>query len=117
METVGSALGDDVDDATHSPSKFRAVAAVDDAKLLDSLLRRGGFLNSRSGGHIVSTVNRHEVVMDVLPRKRKLGYRLNDHVCAARGCVANGHAGREQCEIDELASIYREILDFLLINH
>ncbi len=55
--------------------------------------------------------------MNILAREGKLGDRLDDHICAAGSGVTDSDARREQREIDELASIYREIFDFLLINH
>src|SRR5205807_6230010 len=62
-------------------------------------------------------VDGDEVVMDVLAGERQLGNRFDDNVGAARGGVADNHAGGKQGEVDELASVDREVLDLLLTDH
>src|SRR5581483_4960325 len=47
----------------------------------------------------------------------KLGDRLDDDVSAARGGVADGDSRSQQGEIDELTSVYRQILDLVFINN
>ncbi len=55
--------------------------------------------------------------MDVLAGERQLGDRLDDHVGAARGGIADDHPRREQGEVDELASVDGKVLDLLLADH
>src|SRR5256886_12742883 len=55
--------------------------------------------------------------MNILARERQLGHRFDNYIGAARRGVADFHPRGQECEIDELASIYRKIFDFLLINH
>src|SRR6266481_5934157 len=117
VQTVGAALGDDVNDASYRPPELRAVTAVDDAEFFHRILRRRRFLNTGGGRHVVRAVDRHKIVMNVLSRERELGHGLDNHIGAAGGGVANGHAGRQQCEVNELATVHREAVDFLLVDH
>src|SRR5260370_30913175 len=116
MEGVRPLLGDDVHEPAYSAHEFGRVAAVDDAEFSDGLLRRGVFLNARGSGNVVGAVYRDEIVVNVLPGEREFRHGLNDHVSRPGGCVADLHAGSEQCEIDELASVDRQVLNLLLVN-
>src|SRR5260370_23174304 len=116
MDGIRPALGNDVDDPAYSAPEFGRVAAVDDAEFSDGLLRRGVFLNARGSGNVVGAVYRDEIVVNVLPGEREFRHGLNDHVSRPGGCVADLHAGIEQCEIDELASVDRQGVNLLLVN-
>src|SRR5882672_3549049 len=117
VQTVGAALGDDVNDAAYRPPELRAVAAVDDPEFFHRILRGRRFLNAGGSGHVVRAVDRHKVVVNVLSRERELGHGLDNHIGTAGRGVADGHAGRQQGEVNELPTVHREAFDFLLIDN
>ena len=55
--------------------------------------------------------------MNVLPGKGKLRHWLNNYIGRTGGCVTDLHARSEQCEIDELASVDRQVLNLLLVDN
>ena len=93
MKIVRATLGDDIDDAAYRPSELCTVTAVDHAEFAHAFLRRGVFLGAGGGGDIVSAVYGNKVVVYILAGKGKLGHRLDDHVRAAGGRVADLHSG------------------------
>src|SRR6266851_3093938 len=117
MQAVGAAFRDDVDDAAYRPPELCAVAAVDDPELFHRVLRWRRFLDARGGGHVVRAVDGHKVVVNVLAGERQLGYRLDNHVGAAGGGVADGYPRCQQCEVNELPPVHREVLDLLRIDN
>src|SRR6185437_13444021 len=70
-----------------------------------------------SRGSIVCAIYGNEVVMNILACEGKLGYRLDDHICAAGGCIAHSYTWGQQREIDELPPVHGKVLNFLLFDH
>ncbi len=105
VKSVGTAFGDDVDDATDRASELDAVAGVDDTEFANRFLRRSVLLNAGSGRDVVCAIDGDEVVVDILSGEGEFRDRLDDDVGRTGGRVADLHAGSEQGEVDELASI------------
>src|SRR5882762_1400109 len=116
VEGIRPAFGDDVDDAAYSTSELSAVAAVDDAEFAYRLLRGRVLLHARSSRDIVRATTRDKVVVNVLTGERQRGHGLDNDIGAAGSSVADLHTGSQQGEVDELPSIYRQILNLLLVD-
>ena len=114
---IGAATCDDVHDASARAAKLYRIIGVDDAEFQHRFLWRCAALDARGCRYVVGAVDSDEIVMDVLARKRQLGYRLDNHVGVSGRGIPDGNGGGEQRKVDKFAPVHRQIDNLVFRDH